>query len=129
LSILLDTHAFIWWADAPERLPKALLERLSDPGETVLLSIASLWEMQIKIGLGRLILQQSLRMVVEEQQRDNAIGLLSIEPRHLWALDKLPAVHGDPFDRLLIAQAHCDDLTLASCDSQFDAYPIQRLWN
>lgn len=129
MSILLDTHAFIWWADAPERLPENLLDRLSDPGETVLLSIASLWEMQIKIGLGKLMLRQPLRTVVEEQQRDNAIGLLVIEPRHLWVLDKLPAIHGDPFDRLLIAQAHCDGLMLASRDSQFDAYPIQRLWN
>lgn len=129
MSILLDTHAFIWWADEPEMLPTALLDRLRNPEEAVLLSIASLWEMQIKIGLGKLTLGQPLRTVIESQQRDNAIGLLAIEPRHLWALGELPAAHSDPFDRLLIAQSYCDGLTLASRDRQFDAYPIQRLWN
>ena len=129
MSILLDTHAFIWWADEPEMLPATLLDRLCNPEEAVLLSIASLWEMQIKIGLGKLTLRQPLRTVVETQQRENAIDLLAIEPRHLWALGALPAAHGDPFDRLLIAQSHCDDLTIASRDRQFDAYPIHRLWN
>lgn len=129
MSLLLDTHAFIWWADEPERLPSALLDRLRDPAETVLLSMASLWEMQIKIGLGKLELRQPLRTVVEEQQRDNAIGLLAIEPRHIWTLGELPPLHGDPFDRLLIAQARTDGLTLASLDRHFDAYSIQRLWN
>lgn len=127
MSLLLDTHAFIWWANEPEKLPLALLTRMSGD-EELLFSMASLWEMQIKIGLGKLTLHQPLREVVEQQQAANGILLLGIEPRHLWTLDTLPAAHGDPFDRMLIAQAHCDNLTLASCDRQFDAYPIQRIW-
>lgn len=128
MALLLDTHAFIWWADAPERLPANLLDRLSNPEEILLLSIASLWEMQIKTGLGKLAMQRPLRTIVEEQQAENGIVLLNILPHHLWALDVLPAVHGDPFDRLLIAQAYSDQLVLASRDSQFDAYPIARIW-
>lgn len=129
MALLLDTHAFIWWAEAPERLPAGLIARLSDPAEVLLLSMASLWEMQIKIALGKLVMQRPLRAVVEEQQAENGIDLLDIAPRHVWALDTLPLAHGDPFDRLLIAQAHCDRLTLVSRDSQFDAYPIRRLWH
>lgn len=128
MALLLDTHAFIWWADAPERLPPDLTERLSDPDETLLLSIASLWEMRIKIGLGKLAMQRPLRVVVEEQQAENGIVLLDIAPRHIWALDALPAAPGDSFDRLLIAQAHSDELTLVSRDALFDAYPVRRLW-
>ena len=128
MALLLDTHAFIWWADAPERLPPSLLQRLSNPGEALLLSIASLWEMQIKIGLGKLAMLRPLRQVVEEQQAENGITLLNIMPHHLWALDTLPTAHGDPFDRLLIAQAHADQLLVVSRDSQFDAYPVTRLW-
>lgn len=128
MALLLDTHAFIWWADSPERLPVGVLTRLSDPGESLLLSIASLWEMQIKIALGKLAMRRPLRGVVEEQQSENGIILLDIAPRHLWALDALPSAHGDPFDRLLIAQARSDDLTLVSRDAQFDAYPVRRLW-
>lgn len=128
MALLLDTHAFIWWADAPERLPPDLTARLSDPDETLLLSIASLWEMRIKIGLGKLAMQRPLRVVVEEQQAENGIVLLDIAPRHIWALDALPAAHGDSFDRLLIAQAHSDELTLVSHDALFDAYPVRRLW-
>lgn len=129
MALLLDTHAFIWWAEAPERLPAGLIARLSDPDEVLLLSMASLWEMQIKIALGKLAMQRPLRAVVEEQQAENGIDLLDIAPRHVWALDTLPLAHGDPFDRLLIAQAHCDRLTLVSRDTQFDAYPIRRLWH
>ena len=128
MALLLDTHAFIWWADAPECLPDKLVARLSDPDETLLLSIASLWEMQIKIGLGKLAMQRPLRTVVEEQQAENGIVLLDIAPRHVWALATLPLAHGDPFDRLLIAQAHSDALTLVSRDNRFDAYPVRRLW-
>lgn len=128
MSLLLDTHAFIWWATEPEKLPAALLARMTGE-ESLLLSMASLWEMQIKIGLGKLTLRQPLRSVVEEQQAENGIQLLGIEARHLWALDALPQAHGDPFDRLLIAQAYCDDLALVSRDVQFDSYPIHRVWS
>ncbi|MCX8085668.1 MAG: type II toxin-antitoxin system VapC family toxin [Rhodocyclaceae bacterium] len=109
MGLLLDTHAFIWWASDPEKLPAALLQRLMGE-EPLLLSIASLWEMQIKIGLGKLALHQPLRRVVEEQQAANGLRLL-------------------PFDRLLIAQAHCDELILVSRDQAFDAYPIRRFWH
>ncbi len=110
---------------------KQVVDLAPDPAKpniNAMLSIASLWEMQIKIGLGKLTLHQPLRTVVEQQQSENGIALLGIEPRHLWALDALPQAHGDPFDRLLIAQAHCDDLSLVSRDAQFDAYPIRRVW-
>ncbi|MDJ0617245.1 MAG: type II toxin-antitoxin system VapC family toxin [Calothrix sp. MO_192.B10] len=128
MNLLLDTHVFIWAAGNPERLSENVRELLTDASNTWMLSLASIWEMQIKLQLGKLNLNLSLPSLIENQQRVNALQLLPIELTYIWGLTNLPNHHRDPFDRLLIAQAIVEQLPILSIDSAFDAYPIQRLW-
>jgi PIN domain nuclease of toxin-antitoxin system len=94
----------------------------------VLLSIASLWELAIKLSLGRLSLVQPFDQFVRDQLAVNVIDLLDISVSHLTELTVLPFHHRDPFDRLLIAQARVERITIVSGDSIFDAYEVERLW-
>ncbi|MDJ0734427.1 MAG: type II toxin-antitoxin system VapC family toxin [Nostocaceae cyanobacterium] len=128
MNLLLDTHVFIWSRGNPERLSDNVRELLIDTNNSWILSLASIWEMQIKIQLGKLNLNLSLPSLIKNQQRVNALQLLVIELNHIWGLTNLPNHHRDPFDRILIAQAIVEELLILSIDSVFDAYPIQRLW-
>ena len=127
MRLLLDTHIFIWWADQPERLSPAALSAIEDEANELLLSVASVWEMQIKIQLGKLKLSLPLKELIKSQQETNELTLLPVALTHVLALDALPLHHKDPFDRLLIAQSTEEDLTLVSADSQFSAYPAKLL--
>ncbi len=127
MKLLLDTHIFMWWAGQPEKLSPTVLPALEDEANTLILSVASVWEMQIKIQLGRLKLSLPLKELVESQQEANDLQILSVELAHVLALDALPFHHKDPFDRLLIAQSIDDDVTLVSADSKFSAYPVKLL--
>ena len=127
MKLLLDTHIFVWWADQPENLSQAALYALEDEANSLLLSVASVWEMQIKLQLGKLKLSLPLKELVESQQEANDLQLLSVELEHVLALDALPFHHKDPFDRLLIAQSIEEDVTLVSADSKFSAYLVKLL--
>lgn len=127
MKLLLDTHIFIWWADHPEKLSPAALSALEDEANELLLSVASVWEMQIKIQLGKLKLSLPLKELVKTQQQTNDITISPVELTHVLALDALPFHHKDPFDRLLIAQSNEEDLTLVTADSQFSAYSVKLL--
>ncbi|WP_365741889.1 type II toxin-antitoxin system VapC family toxin [Nostoc sp. JL33] len=91
-------------------------------------SMASVWELQIKSQLGKLNLSSSLPNFMETQQQVNNLQLLPIELTHIYALEALPSHHRDPFDRILIAQAIVEKMPLLSIDVVFDAYPVQRMW-
>ena len=126
--LLLDTHAFLWWVnDAPELSATARL-LIADTTNDCFLSLASCWEMAIKSGLGKLRLARSLDRFVSEQLAANGFLLLNIELRHAAKIEKLPYHHRDPFDRLLIAQAISDKLTIVSADSIFSEYGVKILW-
>jgi len=127
MRLLLDTHAFIWWDSEPAKLSPQVLALCQDRTSTVLLSVASVWEMQIKLQLGRLKLALPLATLVENQQRTNGIEVLPISLAHVLALADLPAHHRDPFDRLLIAQARLEGAVLISTDPVFANYPVQVL--
>ncbi len=127
MKLLLDTHIFIWWAVAPEKLSATTLAALEDENNDLLLSIAGVWEMQIKAQLGKLKLNDSLQNLIQSQQAANGIQLLPIELAHVLVLDTLPLHHKDPFDRLLIAQSITEGATLVSTDSQFSVYPVTLL--
>ena len=127
MKLLLDTHIFIGWADHPEKLSQAALSALEDAANELLVSVASVWEMQIKIQLGKLKLSLPLKELVESQQETNDIKILPVALAHVLALDALPFHHKDPFDRLLIAQSIEEDATLVSADSQFSAYLVKLL--
>lgn len=124
MKFLLDTQIFIWWDSEPEKLPTRLSALFEDPSLTFVLSIASVWEMQIKAQLGKLDLNRPLDEIVVDQQRSNRLQLLPIELRHVLTLQQLPLYHKDPFDRLIIAQALAEQLTLLSVDAIFTQYPV-----
>ncbi len=94
----------------------------------VLLSVTSLWEMQIKSQLGKLSLRVPLIELVSQQQATNGVIVLPILPAHVFALERLPTPHKDPFDRLLVAQANSEGATLVSADAIFAAYPVSTAW-
>jgi PIN domain nuclease of toxin-antitoxin system len=124
MRFLLDTQIFIWWDSEPERLPPHLLAYCEDPANALVLSVASVWEMQIKSQLGKLDLDRSLAAIIEEHQQENLLELLPIELPHVLALEQLPLHHKDPFDRVIVAQAITEQLTILSVDSQFIHYPV-----
>lgn len=127
-KILLDTHTFIWFDLQPVRLSTSARSLFLDPNTAIVLSIASIWEMQIKYQLGKLNLRLPLPELIQSQQQTNNIQLLSIELNHIWSLDTLPNHHRDPFDRLLIAQVIAENIPILSDDLLFDLYPVDRIW-
>jgi PIN domain nuclease of toxin-antitoxin system len=125
---LLDTHAFLWWVnDSPELTVTARLA-IADGGNECFLSLASCWEMGIKSSLGKLLLAKPLERFIMEQLAANSFRLLNIDLSHAGTVEKLPFHHRDPFDRLLIAQAMMDKLTIISADRIFADYGVTVLW-
>lgn len=123
--LLLDTHAFLWWVgDAPE-LSAAARRAIADVNHECYLSVASCWEMAIKASLGKLKLTMTVERFVSEQLSANGFSLLNIELRHAAKVEKLPFHHRDPFDRLLIAQAMTEKLTIVTVDSVFSDYGVK----
>lgn len=128
MRCLLDTHAFIWWANEPARLSSKALTLCQDRSNSLLLSLVSVWEMQIKHQLGKMQFRLSLAKLIEEQQQANQLEILPITLTHILGLTDLPTHHRDPFDRLLIAQAVSEGLTLISHDPHMAQYPVQVIW-
>ncbi|MDP2862108.1 MAG: type II toxin-antitoxin system VapC family toxin [Desulfobacterales bacterium] len=128
MKLLLDTHTFIWWDSDPLKLTPQVLNMCQDPENLLLLSVASVWEMQIKLQFGRLKLTLPLAELVAGQQQTNKIVILNVKLEHILALEKLPPHHKDPFDRLLIAQADIEEAVLVSKDQIFKEYPVQTVW-
>ena len=128
MKLLFDTHAFIWWDGAPANLSTHVLALCQDPANTLLLSVASVWEMQIKLHLGKLKLSLPLPEIIEGQRRTNSIEVLPIALDHVLALDTLPDHHKDPFDRLLIAQAIVEGAALMSHDPILQKYSAKLVW-
>lgn len=128
MRILIDTHVFIWWTSDSQKLSLAVYNLLTNPKTQVILSVVSIWEMQIKLSLGKLELKTALPELVEDEVKQNRIELLPLDLSHIYALSNLPNHHRDPFDRLLIAQAKSEELVIISIDEKFDGYDIERLW-
>jgi PIN domain nuclease of toxin-antitoxin system len=126
--LLLDTHTFLWWAsDAPE-LSSTARKAISDNRNECFLSIASCWEMAIKSSLGKLRLSKPVDRFVQDLMTENGFRLLVIDLRHTAKVESMPYHHRDPFDRLLLAQAITEKLTIVSADSIFSDYAVKRLW-
>ena len=128
MNILLDSHVFIWFAQGSPKLSREAIDLLENRQNGLFLSLASVWEMQIKIQLGKLKLEVDLPDAIDEQIRINGVRLLTIKLSHIWTIQTLEPHHKDPFDRLLIAQAIAEDLTILSVDEVFDRYPVRRVW-
>lgn len=128
MKLLLDTHTFIWWDSEPSKLPPRVLALCQDRQNDLWFSVASIWEMQIKLQLGKLQLTLPLKEIIGSQQRTNGIELLPITFEHVLALESLPAHHKDPFDRLLVAQAIVEDALLVSADPNIARYAVRVVW-
>lgn len=128
MRLLLDTHTFIWLDSNPNRLSAQARSLLQDSANVLLLSVVSIWEMQIKQQLGKLQLSIPLAEIVESQRQTNGIEILPVILSHVLSLEQLPLHHKDPFDRLLIAQANIENVVLVSEDTMFANYPVKVLW-
>jgi PIN domain nuclease of toxin-antitoxin system len=128
MKVLLDAHAFIWWDGDPARLSPQVLALCRNRDNTLMLSVASIWEMQIKLQLGKLTITMPLAELIESQQQTNNLEILPITLAYVLALQKLPLHHKDPFDRLLIAQAGIEEAVLISSDAVFTKYDVRLLW-
>lgn len=127
MNLLLCTQSFIWWYDERHKLSARAFAEISNHANRIFLSAASLWELQIKIQIGKFKFTDPLEEIVTEQTKTNDFQLLPVTFAHVLELEKLPFHHKDPFDRLIIAQANAN-LTLVSADPKFSAYLVNLLW-
>jgi PIN domain nuclease of toxin-antitoxin system len=128
MRLLLDTHTLLWFVlDRPQlsRIADALI---TEPSNDIFVSPATYWEIAIKVAKRKLNLLCPYDDFVDRGIAGNDIDILPIETRHTSLLTTMPFHHNDPFDRLLIAQALVEQMTIVSADSEFDAYGVSRLW-
>ena len=123
MKLLLDTHILLWAAGNPERLSTEARALLNDPKNELFFSAASLWEIAIKNNLGRADFQVNARLL-RRGLLDNGYQELAISSVHAVSIDSLPMIHKDPFDRMLIAQAMVEGITLLTADSLVAQYPV-----
>jgi PIN domain nuclease of toxin-antitoxin system len=128
MNYLLDTHTFMWVDSQPDKLSQKAVDIIQNRRNTLFLSIASIWEIQIKHQIGKLDLSMSLSDILIRQQLENKIQLLPILLPHILELDNLPLHHRDPFDRLLVAQARVEKTVLISADPSIIKYDVETVW-
>lgn len=128
MKILLDTHTFLWFIEGDPNLSDIARREIEFEDNQRFLSVASLWEISIKVSIGKLKLGMSFADLVTRQVYGNAIELLDIRAEHLEELAKMPFHHRDPFDRLIIAQSIVEKLLVISRDRAFASYPVLLRW-
>jgi PIN domain nuclease of toxin-antitoxin system len=128
MRLLVDTHAVLWFVWGHRNLSPVASGLLADPANSLLLSAGSLWEIAIKVSLGKLTLTIPYDEFVQGVIAGNSIEILPITVTHAQRLTTLPFHHRDPFDRLMVAQAIEEALPIISGDLAFDSYPVERLW-
>lgn len=124
MRLLLDTHCWLWLQVAPERFSPDVFADLGDPANDLLLSAASSWEIAIKYAIGKLPLPQPPAVYVPRRMETSGTSSLPVEQSHSLRVADLPVHHRDPFDRLLIAQAQIERLTLITVDRQLEKYDV-----
>lgn len=123
MQLLLDTHTLIWWLANNPTLSNKAKDAIADPDHLVFVSAASAWEIALKKSLGKLQAPDDLAIQIKQK---NFISL-AINIDHALAVEKLPLHHQDPFDRILIAQATCEQMTIVTRDRKFDVYEIHTI--
>lgn len=127
MRYLLDTHTLIWFFENDTQLPQRVESIIRDKNNLIYASIASIWEIAIKIGLGKLELTLTTDAIFERIEKDDFI-LLSITNEPINIIQTLPLHHRDPFDRMIIAQAKAENCTIITRDALFEAYDVPILW-
>lgn len=128
MKLLLDTHTFLWFLAEDRSLSASAKARIEDVRTEKFLSVASIWEMSIKIALGKLELDAELGELIASGAEGNGIAVLDVRKEHALGVVGLPLHHRDPFDRILVAQALVERMAIVGRDPAFDAYPIRRIW-
>lgn len=128
MRVLVDTRAFLWWVEGDRALPVKARAALADPDNECLISLVSVWELAIKASLGKLKLALPVQRYVVEHVAANGFAMLDIRMAHVGRIESLAKHHGDPFDRLLIAQALEEKLPVVTADPIFRAYGVKRVW-
>ena len=127
MDLLLDTNAFLWFCEDNPKLSPAAKQSIENQNNTSFFSIASLWEIAIKLSLGKIKLKIPFEKFVELVE-DNGFKILSITFEHTLNVSQLEFYHRDPFDRLIISQGIVEDIPIVSADNQFDDYSVNRIW-
>jgi PIN domain nuclease of toxin-antitoxin system len=128
VKLLLDTHAFLWWVSASDRISRRARTAIGSARNECFVSIATAWEIAIKLSLGKLRIGGSLDRFLPEQLAANGFQPLAIDLKHAARVATLPFHHRDPFDRLLAAQALEEDLRIVTADPVFARYGLKRVW-
>lgn len=128
MNLLLDSHAFVWMHEEPHKLSVNVALEILNPSNRIFLSVASIWELQIKIKLGKFSFSDTLENVIAQERQTNNLQILPVNLAHALYLENLPLHHKDPFDRLLISQAIVESLTLVTADTEFAKYQANLLW-
>jgi PIN domain nuclease of toxin-antitoxin system len=128
MRLLLDTHTLLWFLEDDPRLSVVAKAAVEDAGNERWVSVASGWEMVIKADLGKLRLPLAFDVLFPGRLEALGFSILPIVPKHLHALQGMRRHHGDPFDRMLVAQAISEGFTVVGIDTAFDAYGVARLW-
>ena len=126
MNLLLDTHVLLWWLQDSDRLGRRARNAILRPGAVVFISAASIWEISIKSAMGRLKLKEPLGRCLPDLLA-SGFHQLPIGFEHALAVRDLPPHHNDPFDRMLIAQAQCEDLTLMTADAAITPYDVRTI--
>jgi PIN domain nuclease of toxin-antitoxin system len=127
MAALIDTHTFLWFVSGDKQLPEKIKNKILDINEPCYISIASLWEITIKIQIGKLKIDISIEDLFKYADR-NQIEIVQITAEHLLVLTRLPQHHNDPFDRLIVSQAISENMTLYSKDKGLKKYKIKQEW-
>lgn len=128
MRVLVDAHAIVWATLDDGRLPPAVRSLIADGRTRAVVSVATTWELMVKALAGRLHLPEPPDVFFRGLIEDFDYEVLPIEQRHVDALPELPAIHGDPFDRMLVAQAIVEDLDIVTGDQAITAYPVRTIW-
>jgi PIN domain nuclease of toxin-antitoxin system len=127
VNLLLDTQTLVWWRDGSRRLGRRARRAIESDAANVAVSAASIWEIAIKSSIGRLRLRDPLDVWLPDTLEMHGFASLGVSAAHAVAVAALPNHHADPFDRLLIAQARLEQLTIVTADSAFDEYDVSVL--
>jgi PIN domain nuclease of toxin-antitoxin system len=128
MRLLLDTRTFLWWVGNSPQLSRRAKAAIAREDHECLLSLASCWEMAIKVSLGKLQIASPLDRFIPEQLAANRFRLLAVQLEHVLRIAALPFHHRDPFDRLVAAQAIAERLVIVSADRVFGRYGLRRIW-
>ena len=127
MKLLVDTQSFIWFVENDKQLPVKIKKELEDPENSIIISIASLWEMTIKMTLGKLHISNDIEKMIDKLYQ-NGFDILPILPEHIIKLSTLEYIHRDPFDRIIISQGLSENIAIVTSDDKFDKYKVKRMW-